>query len=839
MSVQIPWYSLIPPAAVGDEIPRDRVSAALDAAVAAGPLTVVCAPSGFGKSVAVSAWCRSRDDAGWVTASTAVDAALTVEAGVRAAMRAADPEAELPVETGTAGLAAAVSRLRRPAVLVIDDAHLAMGDELGGSLLAPDVVATGMLRVVLVGQPALLAAVGGRQDVEPVVLGADRLAYSRDELVERFGAAGDDVHRATAGWPVAVRFATVPGRAGAPRSMPGGLHSDVDDSMLTEYVDTVLLGSLPADVATVALDTIVLGEFAADLATEVLGRDVAGILDDCVDRGLFITRLASDGRGGYRWHDLIAVHGLRIARRRDPERVCAVERAAAAAWQRSDPVTAARFAIRAAAPEFAARILRENWIRSLVAANVRAFDALCAALPSPFDEDPDVLRIRVCFRRLVGDRDLAEQLLRRARAAEAVRGGPPSASAVVSEAFLAETPDEVSTALAAAQRWLSQTAEESVSPYERFLIGWVASRNEIDPAVSLAIMSRVVADAERAGLSDLVRPARVERAFRLMQIGRLSEASAILEEAHDRPDGAAVDWLSFQVGRSDFARGFVAYWRGDFEGVLRQLTGIVSAPDTASHVRYHAALYVAVAIVDGRYVERWPEVRAVLAMIPDGAQFWYPWDRFRRIMEAIMRAAEGDRDGAARLVAPLADEPFEPLAGALLAAVLCDARQPRLAETAIRNARAAGESDCAEAFLRMTEALLAWDAGDVHAALDAVETALDVAAPEGLWQPFLRRLPEIDRLLRSLLRRQTKHRTTVEDLLARRSRGAGPEPLTARQEKVLDLMRSELSVAEIAELLGISPTTVKTHMREIYRKLGVHNRRGALYASAQKGAPGR
>jgi DNA-binding NarL/FixJ family response regulator len=53
----------------------------------------------------------------------------------------------------------------------------------------------------------------------------------------------------------------------------------------------------------------------------------------------------------------------------------------------------------------------------------------------------------------------------------------------------------------------------------------------------------------------------------------------------------------------------------------------------------------------------------------------------------------------------------------------------------------------------------------------------------------------------------------------------GPELLTPREADVLDHLRQGLSNAEIALALHVSIETVRTHRRNIYRKLGVRTRR--------------
>jgi ATP/maltotriose-dependent transcriptional regulator MalT len=54
------------------------------------------------------------------------------------------------------------------------------------------------------------------------------------------------------------------------------------------------------------------------------------------------------------------------------------------------------------------------------------------------------------------------------------------------------------------------------------------------------------------------------------------------------------------------------------------------------------------------------------------------------------------------------------------------------------------------------------------------------------------------------------------------------EPLTDREMMVLRYLPSQLSNIEIAQVLYLSVNTVKTHLRNIYRKLDVERRRDAV-----------
>jgi LuxR family maltose regulon positive regulatory protein len=54
------------------------------------------------------------------------------------------------------------------------------------------------------------------------------------------------------------------------------------------------------------------------------------------------------------------------------------------------------------------------------------------------------------------------------------------------------------------------------------------------------------------------------------------------------------------------------------------------------------------------------------------------------------------------------------------------------------------------------------------------------------------------------------------------------EPLTAAEHKVLDLLPTHFTEAQIAEQLFVSRNTVKTHLRSVYRKLGTSTRAEAV-----------
>lgn len=52
--------------------------------------------------------------------------------------------------------------------------------------------------------------------------------------------------------------------------------------------------------------------------------------------------------------------------------------------------------------------------------------------------------------------------------------------------------------------------------------------------------------------------------------------------------------------------------------------------------------------------------------------------------------------------------------------------------------------------------------------------------------------------------------------------------LTRREEQVMSLIATGMNTVQIAKCMGVSIRTVHTHLSNIYNKLGVANRSGAL-----------
>ena len=61
------------------------------------------------------------------------------------------------------------------------------------------------------------------------------------------------------------------------------------------------------------------------------------------------------------------------------------------------------------------------------------------------------------------------------------------------------------------------------------------------------------------------------------------------------------------------------------------------------------------------------------------------------------------------------------------------------------------------------------------------------------------------------------------------------DPLSGSEIRVLRYLPTHLSAPEIAGELSVSTSTVKTHMRNLYAKLGVHSRAEAVESARSLG----
>jgi LuxR family transcriptional regulator, maltose regulon positive regulatory protein len=132
--------------------------------------------------------------------------------------------------------------------------------------------------------------------------------------------------------------------------------------------------------------------------------------------------------------------------------------------------------------------------------------------------------------------------------------------------------------------------------------------------------------------------------------------------------------------------------------------------------------------------------------------------------------------------------------------------------------------------------------------LDAITRAVALAEPEQLRRPFLQDGERLRRLVDRHVRLSGSGGAFLVSLLRgpapagvrvpaqrRRLPAALAEPLSDREQDVLYLLPTLLTNSDIARELHVSVNTVKTHLKSLYRKLGVDSRRDAARVADQLG----
>jgi LuxR family maltose regulon positive regulatory protein len=140
--------------------------------------------------------------------------------------------------------------------------------------------------------------------------------------------------------------------------------------------------------------------------------------------------------------------------------------------------------------------------------------------------------------------------------------------------------------------------------------------------------------------------------------------------------------------------------------------------------------------------------------------------------------------------------------------------------------------------------------GQTSAALATLERAVTLAQPGGVIRPFVDLGPPVARLLYQLADRgvapdyigrilaafpETRAPTEPGRIIRLTSQANLVEPLSERELEVLGLLNERRADKEIAQLLNISPLTVRKHNQNIYQKLGVTSRKQAIARARELG----
>jgi LuxR family maltose regulon positive regulatory protein len=294
-------------------------------------------------------------------------------------------------------------------------------------------------------------------------------------------------------------------------------------------------------------------------------------------------------------------------------------------------------------------------------------------------------------------------------------------------------------------------------------------------------------------------PALVALAFVHLQRNELREARGFLKQA-DTALGRCPDKLLSTAAYLIAAGGALA------EGRATTVVDIVTRARSGGPLP--AWLDQQLSIVEARAWTAAGDFRAALAAAEQAGS-----SAEAAVTLAQARAAAGNDDDIPRLLAPMLAADSQLPDPARLQALLLDARLSYAADDAAHGRRSL------ESALRIAE---------------REQLGLPLAMERGWLGPVLRRDPELADAHRGLLTLALGHHQLPAPVNAG---DQAPilvvEPLTERELEVLVHVSDMLNTAEVADEMYISVNTVKTHLRNIYRKLATSHRNEAVRRARQ------
>jgi LuxR family maltose regulon positive regulatory protein len=872
-------------------VPRPRLVRLLEAGTR-GPLTLVAAPPGAGKTILLASWMMGGHPPGpvaWVTVDRGDDNPTRFWAHVVAALRssgAVPPDGLLaglgpPPPAAAHGFLAALvnglAELPGPVVLVLDDLHEATG---------PAVVA-GLQFVLQHAPPQFRLVVATRADPplslhrlrvagQLTEIRAAELAFipaEAGELLAGLGVELPDVEletlwKRTEGWAAGLRLAALSLR-GHPD--PGRFVAEFagDDHAVAGYlVDEVLARQAP-EVQEFLLRTCVADRLCGGLADALTGRSDGERMLTLLEHDHAFTTGLGPGRSWYRYHPLFAELLRAELHHRRPEDVPELHRRAAA-WHAANGLVeeAVDHALAGGDPDGAAGLLAAHGFAILLDGRAEILRKLLGRLPvRKLRADRGLAVVAGAGRLALGEVEEADAWLELVGADTASGTWQSSSEAAVSLAGLlrARLHGDIDGVVSAARQLLAsplgaEWGEGVAEADQRALVLSVLGAAELwsdrlDDAAGHLEMSQAL--AERGGREYLALEATGHLALLEGVRGRLARAHRLGREAADVAERRG--WsANAPTACGELALAWVAYCRDDLAGAL----GALERAGRAARAGRDRPVVLAVVLAEARLaaggsredaVDGLARLRAALAVVAG-------W-RLPRLLADAVRPAEarlllaaGDETGVAGLLGG-GDAGERPFAEAVVLARLQLARGDPAAAAGILaplhggQAPAPGTATLIEAWL--LDAVAHRRLADHTAAAESLERALALAAPEGYPRMFVEGGAPVRALLADHLHHGTAHRALVEALLeGLRSHVTGPlasvggggspstlpvlvESLSEREHVVLRYLPSMLSAGEIAAELYVSVNTVKTHIKSIYRKLDANRRWDAVRRARQ------
>ena len=866
-------------------LPRPALRQRLEAG-AAGPVTVVAAPAGSGKTALVRSWLDSREPAqraAWISVERGERDAQRFWGSVVSELHAVLPaggtvEALAPTpafdgETVVRRLVSELAALPHDLVLVLDDVHeLATAEILEQLTYFLDHLPAPVHVVLITRRDPQVGLHRRRLDGGLTEIRSADLQFTPEETRQLLSTSGiglsdeglERLHHRTEGWAAGLRLAAIALTAHPePEQFVtefSGSERTVADYLLAEVLDT-----LSPDIRRLLVWSSLLDRVNGPLGDLLTGSSGAEQhLRALADEGGFVVAV-DEKRTWFRFHHLFADLLAVELRYTEPGEIPRLHRAAAQ-WlaEHGHIIDAIAHAQAAGDREQAAGLLIEHYFSLTLDGRQATAHALLETWePGPDPVSPEIATVLANEQLAEGSLDQAAGYL---SLAERHAGSVPrdrrhrfEMALLVTRLSLARRVGDFRAVADAVQR--AGSLADPGSLYDISMhndvrtlmlmnlgIAEVWSGRDADGARHLEDARAL---AERAGRPYLQvscqaywAQAVIWRSFTRM--GEACREAVALAERHGWGDDpvigpALVGWATslMQAGRLEEAEDVLA--RAD-RTVRADLEPAVGFLLHLTHGGVHLARGRAAAAAESfRDAERTQLL--LVTGSPLGLQLRCS------TLHARLDLGQGAavRDTLAGLGEPERDRPEMREVRARLALASGD---PAAAVAVLApTVRQAAAVDRVPVLVRLLvlEAVAREALGEPRAAQDAVERALDLAERDTLVLPFLH-TPS-----RRLLEHHPRHRTAhggfiaeILDVLAGRSpapeRGpAAPllEELSDTELRVLRYLPTNLTAAAIAAQMYLSVNTVKTHIRRIYAKLGAHNRTEAVERGRQLGLVGR